>query len=190
MSNYVYTLDPSMWARQIFGISSERANDKMKILAILLPELMLEWGDKNIGAEFGTFTDMQQRLHVRIHYRDIHLATGWHRSNIWRVVNQLNAAQAISYRYFNERWNGHVYNLSYMALLDNLWMGTIYLPKEMEGSRSRNQKNYVPRCKDCASTLLQATGGIEYKCLSCGQIHVYFPAKDFEEWIQEGKEKE
>lgn len=182
MSNYLYAIDPQAWQRAILSISSERASDKMKILSLLLPDILLDIGEKRIGKTEGdikgTFTDFENRLHVRIASRDIHLATGWSKHSIGRTFKVLNNCGVVSYRTFYEVWDGKNYNLSYVAALDNLWMARIYMPQGQERNRGYRQKNYKPTCYSCGSTFMKVTGGIEYECSSCGKRHVYYPATD------------
>lgn len=179
MSDYLYELDPMAWQRTILSISSERASDKMKILSLLLPDILYDAGEKRIGKKEGdikgTFTDFEDRLHVRISTRDIHLATGWSKSSIGRTFKVLNNSGVVSYRVFYEVWDGKNFRLSYVAPLDNLWMGRIYVVEGQERNRGRGQKNYRPVCYACESVQMKATGGIEYECLSCGKRHVYYP---------------
>jgi hypothetical protein len=179
MSSYLYELDPIAWQCAILRIDSDRASDKMKILSILLPDLLYRAGNERVGKKEGdikgTFTDFNDVLHVRMAMRDVHIATGWHRNSIGRVFKALNNSGVVSYRTFREKWEGHSYNLSYVAPLDNLWMAHIYMPDGQERNNQRGQRHYKPTCVKCEGTLHKLTGGIEYECLSCGNRHVYYP---------------
>jgi transcription initiation factor IIE alpha subunit len=147
----------------------------MKIVVIVLPDLLYKAGDREIGKEDGTFYDLDKLMHIRINMRDFHLATGMHRNTIGKTLQQLHNRDVVSYRTFNEPRHGDYYRYSYLAALDNLWMGIIKSPQGLERNRGNEQKNYKPSCVKCYGTHQRKTGGIEYECLTCGNRHVYYP---------------
>jgi len=175
MREHLYIADFLEWQRRILRTNSEFANNRCKLLSLALPDILEHAYTEEKDNDDGTFTDVESNVHLRVRISDVHLRLGWERHTIGRTLKELNNNGIVSYRFFQENWNGRIYNLSYVFPFDKLWDGDIRSIPGNEHNRGNRQKNYRPVCIKCESTFQKKTGGIEYECLSCGNKHVYYP---------------
>ena len=178
MSNSLYNDDYSTWFRIILQTSSEKASNREKLLALVLPELLEDAYEHQRNADKGTFCDAESRIHLRMRFSHVARVLGWERHAVGASFKTLHNNGVVDYRYFTEIWQGNRYNLSYVYPLDRLWQGNIGALPGNERNKGYKQKNYTPTCIKCYGTFQKRTGGIEYECLSCHNRHIYYPRND------------